>query len=364
MEKSTGTHSLNNMVSRLSVPVLVLVTTAIVYLLSLEGYSAKLPYGKVCRQWSWENSSGAPADVLFVGTSRTFRAIQLPWMRNNLATGNSRYKTIDKMDVGGPEHIMAVGNSMAYLENRGVPKVVVIENIFTQRGRERQSQLRTDVYAQLSPTLSRYMAAGKYWSIQSQLDDQSGHTLADFLDVEYTGPIEFQAEKLKNVLYEFLGAPHMVMNQLSDVCKKYYDKVQSRDGRKSKIRYADSKPLTAREVKRNLRYLKSFVPLDPKADYRTYDVALMRLLISIFKQAGTEKIIVWLPNDYLLGYDQDVDRALTSLYDESDEIIYREIVEVLEPYDKRRIFRNSSHVNKYGARFVSDFWLREISSYD
>jgi len=354
------------MVKRVIIAVFLLIVFSVIYLFAQNSFSGKIREFKACRHWIWEHSRGAPADVLFVGSSRTKKAIDLDHIRIRMQELGGVYSTFDRIETSGPQQFSIAAFSLSYLKNRGVPKVVIIENMFTvQKGALYRQQYKPNVYLDLHGTSARFTKPEQYREIQSQLDKQSGHTFKDYLDTRYIGSLEFHAARIKNVIYDFLSSPLMVAKPLSRVCEKRFETTENRKpGKHIMINLSQAESLSLDEEEKALRQLKKFIPISPEDANRHYDIALMQYLISMYRDAGAERIIVWFPNDYRLDYNKQTFDIVNAQYSDIDKVLYKELVDYLSPYDRRKIFWNANHLNEYGARLVSNFWIQELISYD
>ena len=354
------------MPKRISIAIFILIVLSIIFFFAVNSFSGKIREFKACRHWIWEHSTGAPADVLFVGTSRTKKAIDLDYMRSRMQQLEGVYSTVDRIETSGPNQFAAAAYSLSYLKNRGVPKVVIIENMFTvQKGDLYRQQYKPDVYLDVQGTPARFTKLEQYRKIQSQLDKQSGHTFKDYFDTRYVGPLEFHTTRIKNVIYDFLSSPLMVTKPLSSVCKKRLETTENREpGKYIELNLSEAQPLSLKEEDKALRRLKKFIPINSKDENRNYDIGLMQYLISIYRDAGVETVIVWFPSDYRLDYDKRAFDIVNAQYSGLDKVLYKEIVDYLSPYDRRKIFWNANHLNEYGGRLVSNFWIQELASYD
>lgn len=366
MGKLIGRLSPKHMVKRIFIAVFLLIVFFMIFFFAENSFSGKIREFKACRHWIWEHSSGDPADVLFVGTSRTKKAIDLDHIRLRMQQLGGVYSTIDRLETSGPDQFSAAAYSLSYLKSRGVPKVVIIENMFTvQKGTLYRQQYKPDIYLDLHGTAARFTKPEQYRKIQSQLDKQSGHTFKDYFDTRYVGPLEFRTTRIKNVIYDFLSSPLMVSKPLSTVCEKRLETIENREpGKHIEMNLSEAQPLSLEEEDKALRRLKKFIPINSKDENRHYDIALMQYLISIYRDAGVESVIVWFPSDYRLDYDKQAFDIVNAQYTGIDKVLYKEIVDYLSPHDKRKIFWNANHLNEYGARLVSNFWIQELISYD
>jgi len=326
------------------------------------------------------NGETESADVLFVGSSRSMASlVHKRYMRTQLQLSDSKYKTVDYILTTGPEQASKASLAMNYVQNLGAPKIVILENLFLQKGPGIEKQYKDNAYLSPTPTSQKYMDWRNYSKIQSEMRSINGKNVLDVFDVRYTNGAEFLMGQFSTSFYEILKNPSMLAKTLTERCNsgnipkiaedENKDRFNDRNGRaqewikktEDKFRLDSATAMSKNAARKMRNRANSLLPLDPNSENRIHDVTAMKQFIGIFEDIGVEKIYVWLPGDYNNNYDEQTHSALKAHYSDVDKVYYPELVELYDSLDPDKIFYNRNHVNKFGAIAVANFWVEEIS---
>jgi hypothetical protein len=335
----------------------ILLIFGLVFFRAQEGISRNLPVKNICLNWGWEDR--VSDDVIFIGSSRSFRAIDTFALTEKLAASKSNLQGTDMIFTTTSEIASKLSAFLSMTKNSKVPKVLIIENLFLQKPTKLRG-LSKETNLLLKPVDERYLVLENLLYINRKLNRLNSKPFPQTYYSKNLTNAELVAIRLTSTFYDFLSKPSMINLRRSKVCPKIFKKWNSR---------LSTKNTNFREVylnnKQHKKYksrIKNYKPLMPLNKKRKYEVDMMNILIDEAKSRGVEKVYVWLPNDYTLHYSQQEYEELKTVYKSADGVVFKEIVDILSVDDRRALFKNDNHVSLKGRNIISDFWFEFLTN--
>lgn len=322
----------------------------------------KFPVTKVCLNWGWEDRIAN--DVMFVGSSRSYRAVDTVTLTQKLKDSHSGFNGADIIFLQGPDITQKFSSFRSLVEGKPVPKVLIIENMFRQRKIKLKQLSRNKMKLKLQEVDKRYMPLSHIHFLRQELGQSSPYFSLKYFSSEYENIYETVADRISSSFYSFLGEPKYLFNQRSDICPDEFKSWNLRLKSQENNSQNSIKLRRINDVEHNeyVKDVQSYAPLNPASKHRAYEIKMMNILIEEAKAFGVEKVYVWLPNDYLLGYSKETHEQLISAYPGADAIIYPEIVNAMKKKKKRFLFLNGNHVNLVGQQLITEFWYEFLTS--
>ncbi len=342
-------------IRQIFVPLLILTSTAVIIKISKNGMSENITPLHSCANWGWDKKPDS--DILFVGSSRTFRAVNLSELKRGLNAAGHDIDNIEMIWTDFPNLLVKAWAVEDYLSTGANPKIIILENSMAQKARDFRERKNNSTLTML-PVSQRYMPVTTHQKIQKHLDEQFSENWRKFLRAGHMNAMEFKIQQWRTIFYDFIDSPKYALKSRDDICPEAmtsWDTRQTEDRGDygNEIITDDLHPVMIDNVSKYFDY-------DPKTEERAYEVAMMRYLTEQIEAATPEKIYLWFPGHYGMDYDPSLEPDFMELLPEIDEIIGSEVVKALKDFDRQTLFYNENHVNHKGRKLITDLWTEKL----
>lgn len=326
--------------------------TGVILAVSRDGLSENMVRWHACANWGWDERP--ESDILFIGTSRSFRAVNLTELKAGLEAKGHKVGNVEMIWTDFPNTLVKVWATEDYLSTGATPKIVIVENSMSEKPRDfRERQNAANLV--MLPVSQKYMPQKLYHNLQSYLNSKFNTSWGRIFKANYTTSVDFKVNQWRVALYDFFDSPKYAMMSRKEYCpseKKTWDTNVITD-RKD----LGDNTVEDSEHSKLIENVSNYIPYSPKADYRKYEVAMMSYLIERVERINPEKTYLWFPGNYSVTYESAFENDFQTLFPQVDEIIGAEVVETLEPYDRQTIFYNENHLNHEGRKHVTNLWI-------
>lgn len=238
---------------------------------------------------AWQARVQEPAaDVLFIGTSRTGAGIDPAYIASALSDKRGENLAVDRLITWRSDMVHLNLMARDYLDNRGAPKVVVIELTYlpmAERGRQ-------DLHAlELEPRSYQFASSRQLSGLVSDLNGSDG---LSFTKGEMAFVAGFASNKFAGSFYHFIRQPLGLWENPETMCAPERRAVV--EGPRRGLVFAsvgEADPASAAPVEARIPKQK-VVPDEayarPYADNR-YENRLFENTATLFKRGGAEKVL-------------------------------------------------------------------------
>jgi hypothetical protein len=316
------------------------------------GMSENISTWHNCANWGWD--ARPASDILFIGTSRSFRSVNLTALRNSLEAKGHEINHIEMIWTDFPNTAVKAWATDEYYATDVKPKIVIVENAMSQKPRD-VLERKNDANLVMMPVSQRYMPSAVHHRLQSHLNNEFKNSWTRIFDPDYMTSLEFQIHQWRVSLYDVFDAPKHVLKRRRAECPAEittWDTNQTED-RKD---YGD-KTVQDEDHEQFIENVSKYIPYSPKADIRQYEVAMMSFILDRVASRDPEKTYLWFPGNYSVSYEAESESEFGALFPQVDQIIGAEVVETLRPFDRQDIFYNENHLNHAGRRHITDLWV-------
>ncbi len=342
-------------IRQILIPLLILAGTALIIKISKNGMSENITPLHICANWSWDKKPDS--DILFIGSSRTFRAINLSELKRGLNTAGHDIDNIEMIWTDFPNLLVKAWAVEDYLSTGANPKIIILENSMAQKARDFRER-KSDSTLTLLPVSQRYMPAQTHHKLQTQMNKRLDENWRKFFRAGYMNQVEFKIQQWRSIFYDFLDSPKLALSAREEICPQA---MTSWDTRKTEDRgdYGDETisdemhPVMENNVSKYFDY-------NPKAEERSYEIAMMGYLLEQLEETNPEKIYLWFPGHYGMDYNPSLEPDFRELLPEIDAIVGSEVVEALKVSDRQALFYNENHVNHEGRKLITDLWIEKL----
>lgn len=334
------------------IPLIILLATALIIKISKNGMSENITPLHTCSNWGWDAKPNS--DILFIGSSRTFRSVNLSEVQRGLQAAGHNIDNIEMIWTDFPNLLVKVWATEDYLSTGANPKIIILENSMAQKARDFRERKNNSTLTML-PVSQRYMPLTTQRKIQTHLDDQFNENWRKFLRAGYMNGLEFRIQQWRSSFYDFLDSPKYALSTRDEICP---DVMASWDTKQTEDRgdYGDE-TISDELHPVMMNNVSNYVSYDPKAPERAYEVAMMTYLLDRLESKNPEKIYLWFPGHYGIDYNPALEPDFRELFPQIDDVIGAQVVESLQGFDKQTLFYNENHVNHKGRALITELWV-------
>ncbi len=338
------------------IPVLILVSVAVTIHMTRNGVSENILDRHNCANWGWENR--AHSEILFIGSSRSYRAVNIAEVRRALNKNGHDIKNIEMVYSDFPNLLLKIWATQDYLGSGAKPDIIIIENSMAQRARDFKER-QEDGILTLLPVSQRYMPDAIYNSLQSHLNDRIDHAWTRIFRAGYTSAHEFKINRWRAIIYDFLDAPNMALSNRDEYCPDIF---KSWNTNFTEDRQDEAHESVGPENHDSvLEIANNFYPYEPTSEARNYEITMMEYLLNMVRQHDPKKVYVWFPGEYSLAYNEKDHQEFIKLYDQADRVIWKDVIDLLKQHDRQKVFYNENHLNHTGRDITTQMWVDILS---
>lgn len=300
-----------------------------------------------------------PADVLFLGTSRTATAIDPAYLQGQLAQTIGSEFVVERMSQNRPIAVFLSMLSRDYLRQRGAPTHVFIELMYDQNivAESRKSDLTLEFFPR-----NVMLGSGASFKDISQAEYYN----TDIFDRNHVNIIEFYSQKYMNAFYHFIGHGQLPIPRATEACVD--PAWQGNDGRwiydildNDRVRTPLNDPGVDDQSLR--ADTEKLVPRDPDAPDRRYENAVLNDMIDLFIDAGSQSVSLVIYPIY--GEDEISEAELAvyeALYPNATVLYVGDFFNQSDKSEWINIYRDVNHMSHYGAYVTSSQFVDLIAS--
>ncbi|MEM8686924.1 MAG: hypothetical protein AAGF81_06330 [Pseudomonadota bacterium] len=308
--------------------------------------------------------NAAPADVLFVGTSRMGRGVDAGYMEKRLAAQYGRQVTVERISLSTSNVTQFRPVIKRYVEARGAPKLVFLQLIYNFKPEERRSAdmpvnpPRNVAFAPLDELLQiqnearlndhetvlpRSLEAG-YMSIPAML-------LAK-VEMTIVAALKYPAHRFLGRTTGCRGAemhrhmnPTRLYNTIDD---QVTFQPETEAGKKTRLA--------------NLKITQAYLPFAPLSPVRRFENQQMKAMIDQMEKGGSKVVLAYLP---ALGEREIAPEVLNEIKTAfpTTPLVHPMSLFAGEDGDKLAVsFVDTHHVNHYGALQFSRYFTARIAA--
>lgn len=334
------------------IPALILLLTGAILVTSKNGLSENTSRWHTCTNWG--EDLRPPSDILFIGTSRTFRAINITQLKNGIKSAGHDVGNIEMIWTDFPNILAKTWALDDYLSTRVKPKIVIVENSMSQKPRDYRER-KNNANLVMLPASQRYMPPSVHYRMQKYLNSKFDNSWARVFDPGYMTSLEFRIHQWRLTLYDFFDSPKHAMMSRDKHCpseKKTWNTnlVEDRDD-------FGNMTIQDEDHQQLIENVSSYIEYAPLSDRRKYEVTMMSYLLERVESINPQKIYLWFPGNYSLTYEKASQESFEKLFPQVDRIIGSEIVETLKFHNRQQIFYNENHLNHAGRKHATQLWI-------
>lgn len=344
-----------NFIRQILIPLVILLGTALIIKISKNGMSENITPLHTCSNWGWDQQPNS--DILFIGSSRTFRSVNLSELKRGLSSAGHDIGNVEMIWTDFPNLLVKIWATEDYLSTGANPRVIIVENSMAQKSRDFRERKNNAALTML-PVSQRYMPMETHRKIQNRLDTEFNEDWRKFFRAGYMSGLEFNIQQWRSIFYDFVDSPKYALSSRDEICPKAmrtWDTMQTED----RADYGNEK-ISNELHPIILENVSKYVDYNPKTDARAYEVAMMRYLFKKLDATTPDKVYLWFPGHYGMDYDASLEPDFHELFPEIDDIVGREIVEKLSVFDRQELFYNENHVNHKGRSLITDLWIKKL----
>jgi len=339
-------------IRQILIPILILMTTGALLVSTRDGLSENMVRWHACANWGWNERP--QSDILFIGTSRSFRSVNLTQLKYGLETKGHKVGNIEMIWTDFPNTLVKVWATEDYLSTGAKPKIVIFENSMSEKPRDFRERQNAPNLVML-PVSQRYMPQSLYHHLQNYLNAEFETSWSRIFKADYTSSTQFKVNQWRVMLYDFFDSPKHTRMSRKDYCpdeNKTWDTsviIDRKDFGSDTVNDADHQKF--------IENVSKYIPYSPKSDFRKYEVAMMSYLMERVEGINPEKTYLWFPGNYSVTYERGFEADFKAIFPSVDKILGAEIAETLKPYDRQTIFYNENHLNHEGRKHVTNLWI-------
>lgn len=306
----------------------------------------------------------AASDVLILGSSRSGLGVDPPWIQEQLLDD----LTVERVTFGSNGELIKDLGLRTYLRERGAPKTLVLELGFEQHSAafEVLFGVPSEPF-EMETQVQLTMSTPVYSEFVSDLVSHRDVSLSDvFVRSTITNPATFLADRLDIGAAVALRHPGSVVERKTENCPPDIRVMgtrwvwgTSRPYQPNRIKEPDPA-----EIKSLERSASTFRGVDFDDPFTQDEITLTRDMIRTAREAGVENVILmYLPTYGKAGAIVDVDAIRALFPDEPIIDGYRVLHDPSKPL-LRYQFHNVTHVNRIGARAISQAIVDAVNALD
>lgn len=328
----------------------------------------RIPPIMFCEKAKIETGDIGPANILFLGSSRTGAAIDTEYLQEVLAN-NGKPLRAQAITVLRSEHTFLLYLFDEYVEKNGVPDTVYLEHMLTTRGADLDRQYKTNALIEASVTTKKAVPYSFVSELQNTISKHHSNPSNRFLRGDYTSAAEYISDRFVYSVYDSLSRPKTAFSSTTAYCSRVsrdpeVERLFNTGHVSSEAKLSNALRMTEERKAASLNEIADFQPDNIEDPRRSYDKTITQAMITQIKSRGVKTVNVIHYPDIRMNAEESLQAQMNAAYLDADKIVRDDLLHILGDVDFDLLFYNQNHVNVFGAKLITDYIADEVVKVD